>query len=251
MSRLCPVCKQIPFSTLTCPTASDIRKAHELQKKGRNSLSSLVRFDGFSDATLGSLGSIRARAQGCQLCSIFYDTVKRRGSRYASGRPIPEDDDNVIIRTECDRFHTYVTETIGSSALTSRRSLVVLRRLGLLVQVAAETEIDGVIWRPQDTLACYTNVVQPCYLDEFIRAPGPDPTSSLDGQPRLLFSARKRPETVDPQLLLRWMNICLEDHDLSCSGEEDEQQPPSRVKYVSSSHPELYKIRSKYTLLLD
>jgi hypothetical protein len=232
MSRLCPVCKQIPFSTLTCPTASDICKAHELQKKGRNTVATLIPFHHFSDVTLGSLGSIRARAQGCQLCSIFYDTIKRRGSWYANGRPIPEDDDNIIIRTQCDWFHTYVTETVGSSSLTSRQSLVVLRRLGLLVQVAAETEIDGVSWAPHVSLAYYTNVVQPCYLDDFIRDPGPDPTSSLDGQPRLLFSARKRPETVDPQLLLRWMNICLKDHDLSCSVEEYEQQPPSRVEYV-------------------
>jgi hypothetical protein len=197
----------------------------------------LVPFDGFSNVRLGTLGSIKARAQACQLCSLFYNTIQRRGSWYANNRPIPENDDNILVRTVCDRFHSYVTETIGASALTGRRSLVVLRRLGLRVHVAADTEIDGVVKTPHDTLACYTNVVQPCHLDDFNRAPDPGSPASLEGQTRLLFSARKRPETVDVQLLLRWMSICQTDHDLSCPVEEDEEQPPSRVKYVLTSAP--------------
>ncbi|KAK0718675.1 hypothetical protein B0T26DRAFT_713904 [Lasiosphaeria miniovina] len=117
-------------------------------------------------------------------------------------------------------------------------ALLSVRRLALMVCVAADTEIDGVIWRPHDTLACYTNIVQPCHFDDFVQAPGPGSTTGPEEQrqPRLLFSARKRPETVNIQLLLEWMNICQRDYDLSCSVEEDEDeaepQPRSRTECV-------------------
>lgn len=222
MPPLCPVCAQIPYQALTCPTVSDVRKVHEGRKKVIDTQTVFFPFDASSDVELGSLRKLKSRAQGCQLCSLFYNTIKRRGSQYGNNWPIPEDDDNIIIRTGCDWFHSFITETMGASP---SQALVGLRRLALLVHVAAATEISGVIWKPRDNLlACYTNVVQPCHIDDFLQAPGPGSIPGPEGQPRLLFCARQRPDMVDIQLLLRWMNICRRDHDLSCSAEDEEDE---------------------------
>lgn len=216
-----------------------------MRKKGRQTQRNLVPFDDFSDVKLGSLGKIKFRAQqeGCQLCSLFYDTIKRRGALYVNGRPIPEDDDNIIIGTGCDRYSSYVSENSADFLASRAQALFLIRRIGLYVRVAADTEIDGVVYRPEQSLACFSNVAQACYYDDFNPAPTPAPvlglpdpssTASIDVQlPRLLFSARKRPQTVDVQLLKKWMNICLIDHDVSCStGDEDEDDKPPSVSSV-------------------
>lgn len=174
---------------------------------------------------LGSLGSIRTRASddGCKLCALFYETIKRRGGVYANKRPIPEDDDNVLVFAVVS-YYACVMEEMGASSLRTDE-LVFLRRLEATVTVSVDTEIDGVKRISGECLGSYTNIAQACHIDDF--------DSDIRHEPRLLFSARKRPDTVDIDLIKHWLDICHTQHELSCSVENEYgggQGPSSHIQ---------------------
>lgn len=119
-----------------------------------------------------------------------------------SNRSIPEEeDDNIVLDVALDSYHSYVTETVGDSALSIRRPLFILRRPTLNVRVAVDTEVAGVMRPSHISLASYYCVAQPCHLDDFLLAQGTESTPGRREQPRLLFGARHRPATFDIQLL--------------------------------------------------
>ncbi|KAK4215158.1 heterokaryon incompatibility protein-domain-containing protein [Rhypophila decipiens] len=242
MSKLCSICNKIQFKKLTCPTASDLQKAHSMQKNGikyytflpfEDSVSVQKRVKPESEETgmdlleLGPLGRIRARAEQCGLCSLFYNAIKRRGALYANNRPIPENDDNVVIMANL-HYYAYINESL-TGATSTGSELFWLRRLYLFVTVTRDTEIDGILRPSEENIGAYHNIAQPCHITDFIQD---------TPEPRLLFSGRKRPDTIDIALLKRWIRICQTEHDMSCEYDEDDprvkldQSPVSLIRFI-------------------
>lgn len=225
MSSICATCKQIPFPVLGCPTASNIIRAHEMRRNGQR-YRTFLPFDGSalppgtwknpSDVAdtfeLGPLYRIRERATvgNCKLCDLIYRLIQRRGALYANKTPIPENDDNVVFMASLS-FYAAIMENPGGDVLIDE--LIFLRRLRLYVTLKADAQINGLQKIAGWNLSTYMNIAQPCHVDDF---------NSGTEEPRLLFSARKRPDVVDIGLLKKWISICQTEHELSCFPDNDD-----------------------------
>ena len=154
---------------------------------------------------LGTSGRIREDALQCQLCSLFYDIIRKQGATYQHRSVYKKLDSNdVHFRADPDlcyyaRIHAPDTN-INGSFLLCRLSLTAHKVLS-----------------PDLVIAYLDNVIQ--IYDSGILKP---PTEASTVQARrtedeMVFGGRKRPPTIDIQLVRRWMRNCVDEHAGHCS----------------------------------
>jgi hypothetical protein len=235
MNQLCEHCRDIPFAALSCPTADDIIEIRQAKRDGvkypqllpfRKSFAE--QFDS-PDTNLGSLKDIYHRSAVCSLCRLIYEAVQKRGAVYYDGRPIPENDDNIMFAATMDRMYfAYITESITDTAANGASdSLCILRRLGLAVSFHESTEVDGRVIPPGIGIAHYSQIAQVCHVLDY------DETALLSTHdrdvirpPRMLFGGRRRPDMVDTKLLRFWLEVCEGSHDETCCDPEISSSVP-------------------------
>lgn len=222
MSSLCNHCSQIPFYYLSCPTASDIRKARHAAKTESNIVreyagKKLPKRRPLKTIHLGTLSRIHKNKELCGLCGLIYHVIQQRGA------PPGVDETHFM---NCDHIHWFVKFSIyswisesNSDSITGRD--LEIHRLDLGAMGWSDGGKDsGYITACNDricveeVLVFYVNIVQACHIDEFMQGLR-SPETGVDDQ-RMLFSGRQRPETVDLHLLRSWITICKTAHGISC-----------------------------------
>jgi len=235
MSNLCDFCRQIPFYSLRSPTSAEIREVRHAQRNRLPSFRSLhfrsshtkgpTTKSTESSIPLGPIARILHYVGPCELCHLFGTIIKQRGVRYLHDKPIPEDDDNILIEAAIDKeYYAYVSESIRDIGFSSPDGLTILRRLSLRVTYKKDTVVDGMLLENWKTLAFYNKVLQICHPDDF--APSNHPQAMIQTEhesnsPRMLFRGRMRPDVVDLDLLRQWMRICETDHNITCCPDEE------------------------------
>ena len=235
MGNLCEYCRQIPFSTLRCPTAVEIREVRHAQRNRLPSFrslhfrSSLTKGPDYksteTSVPLGPIARILRYVGPCELCHLFGTIIKQRGTRYLYDRHMPEDDDNLWIEAAIDReYYAYISESIRDTGSSSPDGLTILRRLSLRVLYRKDTVVDGVLIENWKSLAFYNKVLQICHPDDF--SPSSHPQAMIQAEhesisSRMLFRGRMRLVVVDLDLLRQGMRICETDHDITCCSDEE------------------------------
>ncbi|ROW16378.1 hypothetical protein VPNG_02698 [Cytospora leucostoma] len=144
MASLCDHCRKIPFSQLSCPTASDILRARQAAKNGQRVPKILPFREVFSTAPdaseegnirLGSLSRICQDKEHCGLCRLFYDVIQERGPRGINNTLLSEDDERIAFFARLV-FFAYITESLGDSSMNGcPDAYFVLRRLCLVTKL--------------------------------------------------------------------------------------------------------------------
>lgn len=225
MATLCDHCKQIPFSRLSCPTASDILKARQAVKNNKKVSKGLPFCETPSDSDhrdlyipLGSLRRIRKDKGFCGLCGLIYHVIQQRGDPRGMDNTQFLNDEDIAWFASITVFAD-VTESISDHSNNGcPDSHFHLRRLGLSMDFKNRTRLDGTILPEGEKSAVYRYVAQACHIDEFMH-PHSSPEARVDGQ-RMLFGGRERPETVDMGLIRSWITLCETAHGVTCCFDE-------------------------------
>lgn len=232
MADLCGHCREIPFSDLSCPTASDILKARQAAENMRfatslpfsEPLGITWYLEDTKEIPLGSLGRIHRNKEHCGLCGLFYHVIQQRQQRTSPGinKTHLEDDDKITCTATISIFGL-TTESVGDSSVTrSPSAYFPLKRLTLRTvfeKYFGENETGGKIFVRNPTMALYLNIAQTCHMDEFVHTEHSPREARADDQ-RMLFGGRERPDTVNLDLLRSWITICKTAHNLSCYPDE-------------------------------
>ncbi len=191
---LCGHCKQISFDALRGPSAKDLEDLANGKIVGERLLST-----GQVKVELGTLARIREHSSECQLCSLFFDTIQRQGATYQHRLVYKTlDSEDIFFRADPDLSYY---ARIGALN-TKGTGTFVLRRLSLTAHK---------VLSPDYPIAFFDHAIQFCdnnILDKAAEA------STADGT---FFSGRKRPPTIDLQLIQRWVRICADEHAGRCS----------------------------------
>ena len=205
---------------------------------------------------IGPIKKIRKDSATCGLCHLVQTVMDRRGTRFLDGRPIPEDDDNVEISFNWYNYSS-ITESLLTTAASSRLFtdvLFVTRSLALSVSLREDAMIDQLRVPSEQDVASYYNITHVGHIDD-VKEPatielGPDGNVMGMKSPKMPFGARRRPETVDTNLLRYWIKLCETTHDLTCDIEDE--LASSQKKYVlqacTFSHHD--SPANRYTLLV-
>ncbi|KAF2491599.1 HET-domain-containing protein [Lophium mytilinum] len=260
MANLCSACAQIRFLDLCCPTAPDIHSARKAQKANLKYFKAPP-FRVFSAehsppdqiVPLGSLGQIRRSSTQCSLCYLIHRVIRHRGAYILGNRPIQDDDDNIIFFAITGILASYGNVTESMSDTTANGcpdKLFDFRRLCLTVHFKEDTVFEGIFVEHYRALAFYNHIAQVCHVDSFEGDSGAKlligNTASEFENPRMLFSGRKRPDTVDIKLLRNWMSICNTEHTASCCEESESEDiitPCKLIRLIHVDHLCLHVLR--------
>jgi len=224
-TSLCSHCRQIPFDGFRCPTMGRLeasRKAQETSDSkgyqhavwGRD----LCSYEGSWKIMLGTWGRMVKDSTWCDMCRLFCQVVTRRGATYMAGRPLNAANEDVVLYTTGKTFAA-VTESLRDLDGYLPDKLAYIRRIGLEVRLKKDEIFDGVLVKEYESLAIYNDVAQACHMqDDFERlaALAPRPSERGTSGKHMLFRGRRRPDTVEIELLQRWLNICKTEHSMTC-----------------------------------
>jgi hypothetical protein len=141
----------------------------------------------------------------CKLCRIFYNVIRRQGSVYMHDRPIPTDE-RAVFYAEA-KYYGFVTVSPLDGEGNTKDCYFFLRRLCL--KGVFRDEVTG-----QEDLHGFA------YLNNIAQPYQPDMDMVLENQ-KMLFGGRIRSQTIDLDMLRRWIQICDTQHELTCTHEDD------------------------------
>ena len=207
-ASLCSYCEKISFDALRGPSKADIEDLGDGEPGERFIRTAIERQ---VKVGLGTLNRILRDASSCTLCSLFYRIIKRQGAAYQSRSALKTlDSDDIQFRADPDlSYYARITLAEGSSSPS-----FVLRRLNLTAH--ARLPVDNHDWN--SPVALFDHVLQVCNRGTLSAVPNNNTPMSTDWTGvDMLFGGRKRSPTIDLQLLRRWMTICTNEHERSCS----------------------------------
>ena len=205
-ASLCSYCEKICFDALRDPSKADIEDLGDGEPGER-----FVRTadEGQVKVGLGTLNRILRDASSCTLCSLFYRIIKRQGAVCQHRSAFKTlDNDDIQFRADPDlSYYARITLAEGSSGAS-----FVLRRLNLTAHARLPAD------NQDSSVAHFDHVLQVCNLGALSAVPTNNTPMSTDWTGvDMLFGGRRRSLTIDLQLLRRWMAICTNEHERSCS----------------------------------
>lgn len=216
-TALCSFCRVIDFDRLRVPTQSDIDGLRS------GSVSSLILSKGISEATrcnLGLLLEVKRRASTCPLCALFCKIIGKQVTQ--PGEPLSlRIFDDPDVRAVANVFDSYYAKIYSAAGLGP--VYFVMRRLTLLLYSVKS---------PDYAFGYFEHALQACEIGASAAPtdlPALQARQAAGGMP---FSGRRRPLTLDLQLLQGWMEICSGDHGSKCSSSLDDK---GALQYVLQS----------------
>ena len=209
---LCQYCSRIDFDLLRGPTIEEINDI--VCGKSRGGI-----FARGDDAKvekkidLGSLGDIRKRAARCSLCLLLLGIINRQGAVYKNGRSL--DAESIFFRADPDLcYYGAISSPMRKGAGTE----FIFRRLNLTAH-----EVQS-----RDAIAYFNHLIQVCAIEQ---SSLPDiPHHGKQSQTsKHLFGGRKRSLELDLNLVRKWMKICSQQHQTSCT----KKRCPSLAKWYA------------------
>ena len=212
MLDLCSCCAQIPFHVLACPFLSDIDIARTARIGGRKFRPYLPTdrhgrdwAEGKASVSLGSLSRIRRDSSICGLCRLISRTIHRQGAVYMHDKAIPTDDQATFYANTDREYYGFVTVSPLDGEGDYGECYFVLRRLSVSGELHDHDAGQG-----SPPYVAFSHILQ---------AYQPVSGTAVEGH-GMLFGGRIRPQTIDLDLLRRWIRICDSQHEVTCSHKE-------------------------------
>ena len=200
---LCNTCQQISFDALRGPSTNDVNDLANGEITGRR-FPQVIPGTSHDMIDLGSLSRIHKDASHCPLCTLFCRIIKKQGAVYWHHAAY-ETLDSSDIEFRADPDLSWYAK-IGSLDRTST-GIFQSRRLSLTAHS---------VHSPDFAIAYFDHVLQVCevgILSASANKPAMQAHRTADGMP---FGGRKRPPTLDLQLVHGWMQICTNEHGRHC-----------------------------------
>lgn len=200
---LCNTCQQISFDALRGPSTNDVNDLANGEITGLR-FPQVIPGTSHDMINLGSLSRIHKDASHCPLCTLFCRIIKKQGAVYWHHSAY-ETLDSSDIEFRADPDLSWYAK-IGSLDRTST-GIFQSRRLSLTAHS---------VHSPDFAIAYFDHVLQVCevgILSASANKPAMQAYRTADGMP---FGGRKRPPTVDLQLVHGWMQICTNEHGRHC-----------------------------------
>ena len=201
---LCSRCRQINFDALRGPSAIEVDRLAAGKAPPGHSHAQVLPGTSLDKVNLGTLSRIQKDASDCPLCTLFYQIIKRQGAVYWH-HSAHETLDSSDIQFRADPDLSYYAKIGGLDAANT--GVFVFRRLNLTAHAAPT---------PDEAIAYLDNVLQVCDAGT-LSAPAKDLATQAHRKAKAMpFGGRKRPLTLDLQLVRGWMRICTNEHGKHC-----------------------------------
>ena len=203
LKPLCSRCKQINFNALRGPSATDIEDLATGKVTGERSAQVALDTDS-ATVGLGTLSRIRHASSNCPLCALFCHIVNRQGAVHWDHLAY-ETLDRSDIEFRADPDLSYYARISGLDEASSGN--FVFRRLNLTARAASS---------PDNAVAYFDHVLQVCDVGTLSAPLGQSATQARRRAGKMPFGGRRRPLTLDFQLVNEWIQICADEHGPLC-----------------------------------
>ena len=215
---LCSYCQKISFDALRGPSPTDVNDLANGEITGRR-FPQVIPGTSHDIISLGSLSRVQKDCSHCPLCTLFCQIIKKQGAVYWHNSAY-ETLDSSDIEFRADPDLSWYAK-IGSLNGTST-GIFQSRRLSLTAHS---------VHSPDFALAYFDHVLQVCEVDILSASANRSAMQAHRMAEGMPFGGRKRPLTLDLQLVHGWMQICTNEHGRLCL--LDEAQCNS-TQYVES-----------------
>lgn len=228
--HLCSYCTKISFDALRTPYAHEIEDLLSGKLSGLN-LSQAKGDEAASKVPFGPLSRIKRDSSFCELCALFSHIISRQGALYNEDQTL--DTEDIVFHADPDvSYYGYISDARKTNSPTW-----VPRRLSLNAYHVNDLS---------SAIASFDHIFQACEIEASLSTSSGVRSDGEKSASKMLFGGRRRPHSVDVELLKRWMRICEEEHKSSCaltpSQKEHTQWAPNLIKMsivANLQHPSI------------